>query len=239
MQYNLRACTRVCYGVHSVWCRNTRLHVSFWSESDIIMSLSDIVPIPPGINMGLSSCREDTMLQKFGSPGALTDQCSAVSGTVRPLVRYSVDVGPFKVSGLEYAVNSLAEVFDLVSNSSPETFDAVKTAGMLCVRRIKHNPAHFSNHSWGTAIDLYFGNGVLSQGKSATQRGFLSLFQAFNQCGWYWGAGFSGGSVDSMHFELANETILTRPVDQAASAMLISDNEYIQSMGYDFPYEDV
>jgi hypothetical protein len=33
------------------------------------------------------------------------------------------------------------------------------------------------------------------------------LFPFFNAHGWYWGAEFSGDSVDSMHFELAEETI--------------------------------
>lgn len=199
---------------------------------------SDVVPIPPSINVGLSSCREDTMLSKFGSPGALTDQCSAVSGTVKPLIRYGVDVGPFKVSGLEFAVNSLSQIFNDISQASPDVYAEIKTAGMLCVRKIKHNPAHFSNHSWGTAIDLYFGSDVLAQGKSATQRGFLSVFGTFNQYGWFWGAGFSGGSVDSMHFELSNETILTMPVDQPSSSFLIADNDYVQKMGYGYPYDD-
>ena len=35
----------------------------------------------------------------------------------------------------------------------------------------------------------------------------LALFPLFNRFGWFWGAGFSGGAVDSMHFELAEETI--------------------------------
>jgi hypothetical protein len=40
-----------------------------------------------------------------------------------------------------------------------------------------------------------------------TYRGCLQLAPFFNKHGWYWGAGFSGKSVDSMHFELAEETI--------------------------------
>jgi hypothetical protein len=70
-------------------------------------SLADLVPIPPGINPGLSACREDTMLDNFGKPGALTDKCSAVEGNIKTRIRYGVDVGPFKVSGLDYAIESL------------------------------------------------------------------------------------------------------------------------------------
>ena len=202
-------------------------------------SFADVVPIPPGINAGLSACRESTMLRLFGPPGSLTDGCSVVSGTVKPLIRYGVDVGPFKVSGLDYGVNSLTQVFAAVAEVSPDTHKAVKTVGMLCVRKIKHNPAHFSNHSWGTAIDLYFGTNVLAQGVHATQRGFLDLVGAFNDHGWYWGAGFSGGAVDSMHFELADETVSTQPVGQAAHSMLVAAADYAQQMGYDFVYEDV
>lgn len=46
-----------------------------------------------------------------------------------------------------------------------------------------------------------------------TQRGFLDIYKTFNQHGWYWGAGFSGSSVDTMHFELDDQTI--RAMDQA------------------------
>jgi D-alanyl-D-alanine carboxypeptidase len=84
---------------------------------------------------------------------------------------------------------------------------AVKNEGMLCVRHKRNNPNSFSNHSWGTAIDLFFGADVVQQGKHKTHRGCLQLAPFFNKHGWYWGAGFSGGSVDSMHFELAEETI--------------------------------
>ena len=135
--------------------------------------LADLVPIPPAINPGLSACREETMLGKFGRPGELTDKCSRVTGDVRGRIKFGVDVGPFKVSGLDYAVASLSQVFSMLSNQQHDAYSQIKKAGMLCVRRIKHNPAHYSNHSWGTAIDLYFGSGVVPQGKHLTQRGFL------------------------------------------------------------------
>ena len=82
---------------------------------------------------------------------------------------------------------------------------------MLCVRSIRHNPSHYSNHSWGTAIDLYFGTGVVPQGICLAHRGNLLLAPIFNKYGWYWGAGFSGDAVDSMHFEMADETVLKMP----------------------------
>jgi hypothetical protein len=40
-----------------------------------------------------------------------------------------------------------------------------------------------------------------------THRGMIQLAPFFNRHGWFWGAGFSGAAVDSMHFELAEEAI--------------------------------
>src|SRR5208282_5959521 len=48
------------------------------------------------------------------------------------------------------------------------------------------------------------------------QRRVLDIYQTFNRHGWYWGTAFSGGSVDIMHFELADETV--REIDKSAVA---------------------
>ena len=148
------------------------------------------------------------MLAKFGKPGPLTPNCSEPTGEFRKRIVWGVDVGPFKVSGLGYAVESLKQIFSEVRDKSPQVFAEVKTAGVLCVRHRRHNPSRYSNHSWGTAIDLYFGSRVVPMGRPVTHRGVLELFPYFNRNGWYWGAEFSGDSVDSMHFEIAEETIL-------------------------------
>lgn len=181
--------------------------------TDAAPSLSDRVPIPPPsqMNTGLSSCTETTMLKKFDKPGELTKDCSAATGAFLARVRKSFDVGPFKVTGLDYAVESLLQVFTDVKNDNPQLFNQVKNDGMLCVRGRRQNPTHYSNHSWGTAIDIYFGTAAVDQGVKLTHRGNLLLAPYFNRHGWYWGAGFSGDSVDSMHFELAEETITKIP----------------------------
>ena len=169
----------------------------------------DVIPIPPtsSFNQGLSSADESTMLRAFGTPGARTNQCGPVTGQIRNRIESRVDVGPFVVSGLDIAVTSLKKVFDDAVQQIPDVVAAVKTAGMLCVRHKRNNPNSFSNHSWGTAIDLFFGTDVVPQGRPKTYRGCLQLVPFFNQHGWYWGAGFSGRSVDSMHFELSKEAI--------------------------------
>jgi hypothetical protein len=172
-------------------------------------SLSDRVPIPPRdkLNVGLSACTEQTMLKTFGKPGALTLDCSAATGTFKQRIRQSFDVGPFKVTGMDFAVETLLQMFADVRSENPTLFDQVKNEGMLCVRARRHNPAHYSNHSWGTAIDIFFGTDVVPQGLQLAHRGNLLLAPYFNKFGWFWGAGFSGDSIDSMHFELAEETV--------------------------------
>jgi hypothetical protein len=168
-----------------------------------------VVPIPPTntFNQNLSSASEATMLRIFGVPGQKTLDCSPATGAFKQRIVTRVDVGPFKVSGLDIAVQSLKAAFDEAEAQIPNVVAAVKSDGMLCVRHKRGNPNSFSNHSWGTAIDLFFGSAAVPQGVQKTYRGCLQLAPFFNKHGWYWGAGFSGKSVDSMHFELAEETI--------------------------------
>jgi hypothetical protein len=175
--------------------------------------LSHRVPIPPKdtMNTGLSPAKESTMLKKFGRPGQLTKNCSNPAVKFRKRLKFGVDIGPFKVSGLDFAVESLRQIFAEVQQQLPDVFNAVKNDGMLCVRHRRKSPLLFSNHSFGTAIDLFFGAAAVPQGVHLTEQGNFLLFPFFNRHGWFWGAEFSGDFVDSMHFELAEETILKLP----------------------------
>ena len=169
----------------------------------------EVVAIPPRdtFNKNLSSASEQTMLQIFGAPGEKTQDCSPVTGNVKKRIVTRVDVGPFKVSGLDIAVSALKAALDEAEEQIPNVVATLKTAGMLCVRHKRNNPISFSNHSWGTAIDLFYGEDVIPQGSTKTYRGILQLAPFFNKHGWFWGAGFSGNSVDGMHFELSEQTI--------------------------------
>lgn len=171
--------------------------------------LADVVPIPPAstFNVDLHSASESTMLSLLGVPGRKTRDCSSPTGQFARRIKFNVDVGPFRVNGLDIAVDALKAVFDEARATMPEVVAAVKTEGMLCVRHKRNDANSFSNHSWGAAIDLFFGRDVVQQGVRKTHRGVLKLAPIFNRHGWCWGAGFSGKSVDSMHFELAEETI--------------------------------
>jgi hypothetical protein len=167
-----------------------------------------LVAIPPAgsFNVGLSFAPEATMKAALGIPGALTRNCSPCTGPIKSRI-VTVNVGPFRVSGIDTAVSLLKLVFEEAEQQIPDVVAAVKTAGMLCCRAKRTNPNSFSNHSWGTTIDIYFGDGVVPQGSHKCHHGCLQLAPFFNRHGFFWGAGFSGASVDSMHFEIAKETI--------------------------------
>jgi hypothetical protein len=108
------------------------------------------------------------------------------------------NVGPFKVTGLRPAVNSLQEVLERVKHEVPDLYAILGSSGMLCsrftkIRRpdgtIKIGPS-ISNHSWGAALDINLGGNLDAQGNDKTQRGLLILSTYFNAAGWYWGAAF-------------------------------------------------
>jgi hypothetical protein len=136
-------------------------------------SLEDRVPIPPKevMNVNLSPCSSATILKKLGKPGALSKDCSDPTGAFKKRVKWGVNLGPFKVSGLDYAVESLHQIFAAVKQKQPEVFAAVKSAGALCVRHRRKSPTLYSNHSWGTAIDIYFGKNAIPQGVHLTLEG--------------------------------------------------------------------
>ncbi|MBL8065040.1 MAG: M15 family metallopeptidase [Chthonomonadaceae bacterium] len=172
------------------------------------LKLSKLVSLPSksSFNTGLSPCKPVTLTRLLGSPReSLGTDCQPV--THRELKKRIVtkDVGPFKVTGLDVAVNSLQRVLQAAKAGDPEVYDQVKSAGMLCVRLVRGSRSKPSNHSWGTAIDLHFGSQVDGRQDGLCQVGLLRLYRFFHAEGWYWGAGFS--KEDSMHFELADETV--------------------------------
>jgi hypothetical protein len=181
------------------------------APNDVTGDLSEEVEIPANqlMNVGLTPASEATMIAKFGRPGQLSAECSPPSSGISPFLVQDFNVGPFKVTCMKAAATRLKAALDEVGLQFPDVLKQVRTdgLGMLCVRHRRSNSAVFSNHSWGTAIDLKFGDQEVPFGRRKAQRGFLALYPIFNKFGWFWGAEFSGDSVDSMHFELAEETI--------------------------------
>jgi hypothetical protein len=171
-----------------------------------------LVAIPRGINRGVTRARHATMIAALGRPGELTADCSPVTNArVRRLLT-TTDVGPFRVTGLLPAVEALRRTFDRVRQREPDLFGQLGTAGMLCCRRVRRTPGrppsrNFSNHSWGTAIDIKIRGALDPRGDGMTQLGLLMLHPFFNEERFFWGAGFSGDLEDSMHFEASDELV--------------------------------
>jgi hypothetical protein len=92
--------------------------------------------------------------------------------------------------------------------ANPELIDKLRTEGMLCVRHKKPTDGSVSdqpsNHSWGTAIDFkLLGHDAPGNTGTIVPRFIAIMAPFFNAAGWYSGIGFH----DTMHFEVANETI--------------------------------
>jgi hypothetical protein len=178
----------------------------------LIQDFGQLVKIPAGINANVTKARQQTMLQVFGKPGGLTEDCSAVTNLKIKALLTTANVGPFAVTGIKPAVEVLARIFAKVKTQHPELHAQIGTAGMLCCRRIRTLPGkppskQFSNHSWGTAVDLKVKGALDPRGDGKTQLGLLLLAPFFNQERFFWGAGFSGATEDSMHFEASDELV--------------------------------
>lgn len=170
------------------------------------------VPVPKGINKGASNAKQRTMLDIFGRPGALSEDCTPVTNTKVKKLLVTTDVGPFRVTGIKPAVDALKRVFAKVQKQEPELFRFLGTAGMLCCRRVRKLPGrplskNFSNHSWGTAVDIKIKGTLDPRANGTTQLGLLLLHPFFNEERFFWGAGFPPIQEDSMHFEASDELI--------------------------------
>ncbi|MCG6904172.1 MAG: peptidoglycan-binding protein [Rhodobacter sp.] len=169
-----------------------------------------VITIPAGINKGLTSPSNKTLLQILGMPrDVVTAECRGVTNQPLKSLITLDDVGPFRVTGIKPAVASLKRIFKLVKKDLPEVYAELGTAGMLCVRTIK-NSSKLSNHSWGCAIDISIGGVLDGLGSTKldgkTLAGLAAMAPYFNDEGWYWGVGFSKFE-DGMHFEIAEETL--------------------------------
>jgi hypothetical protein len=168
--------------------------------------ITDLIPIPDGINPGLNGARQITMKSLLGSPrGTFGKDCLPVTNpNLRKLIT-TADVGPFRVTGLAPAVETLKAVFADVQKEDPEVFAALGSSGMLCARLVRGSASSISNHSWGTAIDINLNGNLDARGNRKVQVGLARIAPIFNRHGMYWGAGFP--IEDAMHFELSDQKI--------------------------------
>lgn len=163
------------------------------------------VPVPTEANQrNVRPARQSTMLNAFGIPyksklatlpvTCVSPNAPSLNGRLK-----TRNVGPFTVTGLDKAVASLTDIFTAVQADEPELYARVKTAGMLCCRAVRGSTTNWSNHSWGTAVDILIDDMLDALGDGYCQFGLQVLARHFNNAGWYWGAEFS--REDAMHFE--------------------------------------
>lgn len=158
------------------------------------------------INEGLSVSRPSFLIEMFGLPREqLSDDCESMTNPKLKEMLITGDVGPIRVSMLRPAVASMTRVFEKVKSVDVDLYNRISTAGALCVRRIRGSQSSVSAHAFGLAVDLNIDGHLDTLGDGKTQLGLTILSDFFQEEGWFWGAAFS--REDSMHFEVAKETI--------------------------------
>lgn len=168
--------------------------------------LTDLVPVPGGINPSLNGTGNGLMLATLGNPRSNYDQeCRSVTLPSLSARMVTQSVGPFRVTGLDSAVASLKKVMADIKAEQPEVFAKLGTAGMLCCRHVRGSSTSISNHSWGTAIDLKIDGVLDARGNNKVQIGLTLIAPIFNRHKWFWGAGFS--IEDGMHFEVSRQLL--------------------------------
>ena len=165
-----------------------------------------LVEVPKNLNQGLTSAKYERLMEIFGPPGARTQSCSPISNAKLQRLMVTENVGPFPVTGIKPAVDALRRIFAAIKQQKPELYTQIQSGGMLCCRSLRGEPSKFSNHSWGTAIDLQIGGEFDVFGDQKTQSGLIELYPFFNKEKFFWGAE-SEKREDSMHFEASNELI--------------------------------
>lgn len=170
------------------------------------LSLTRLVPIPVGVNRGLSGAGNALMLDTFGAPRhAYGGDCRPVTNAALKARIVTGAVGPFRATGFDLAVASLAAIMVDIKVAEPEVYAALGSAGMLCARLVRGSVSAISNHSWGTAIDLTLKGDLDTRGDGKVQHGLTLIAPIFNRHKWFWGATFR--TEDAMHFEVSRELI--------------------------------
>jgi hypothetical protein len=170
------------------------------------------------------------MLGLIGNPRGRYDQeCRPVTNEkIRALI-VTKDVGPFRVTGLRPAVQTLEVILAEVKREQPAIHAVLGTAGMLCARLVRGSTSAISNHSWGTAIDLTLEGALDRRGDGRSQVGLLKIHPIFNRHGFFWGAAFP--TEDAMHFEASEELIRKWSAEGVFGAGVVAETDELVSFG--------
>lgn len=164
------------------------------------------VPVPPDLNPGLTSPSAEYMENALGRPGESTEDCSPITNPDLLQSMIPLTVGADEVEGYRPAVEAVQRILTKVQQEKPELYSQLGSEGMLCVRQVRGSSG-FSNHAWGSAIDIRIGDKTDVVGDGLVQQGLLELAPYFNAEGFYWGAAYAGEREDSMHFEASEELV--------------------------------
>ena len=148
------------------------------------MALTDLVPVPAGINHGVINARQATMLGLLGNPRDSYDQeCREMTNPRLAGLMTTDRAGPLHVRGLRPAVESLSRLWLTSKQKCRRSLPPSAPPGMFCARLVRGSQTAISNHSWGTAIDLTL-DGVLDvRGDQRVQEGLTRIFPIFNRHG--------------------------------------------------------
>jgi len=115
--------------------------------------------------------------------------------------------GHITVTAHRGLVSVLANVFADLQRDNPTLFRRLGTAGAVCCRLIKLAgggcASSWSNHAFGSAIDMTIDGIVDAHGDGCVHRGLVEAAPYFQRYQLYWGAGFS--TEDAMHFEVSRQ----------------------------------
>lgn len=165
-------------------------------------------PHKDSVNTGLSYLKPSTWLKMFGHPRVKRDYTDEYqdtdSTTFQALLVTREITGLGRVRGLKPAMDSLNRIMLRVRNENPNLMSVISSGGMFNCRRIRGTNTP-SNHAAGLAIDIKVGGMYDRPGDGMTYVALLELYKYFYAEGWFWGTEFS--FEDSMHFEVANETL--------------------------------
>lgn len=107
------------------------------------------------LNGDLRGSRNSTMLRAIGNPlGQYSQECRHPTNARIAALMKTASVGPFRVTGIVPAVESLKAIMADIRAEHPDIHDAMSSAGMLCCRLVRGSTTAISNHSWGTAVDI-------------------------------------------------------------------------------------
>lgn len=168
--------------------------------------LVDLVTIPLGVNKGLTTPTQNFFIGLLGKPREDLDQKDQpVTNKTLVAMMQTKSVGPFRVTGLKPAVESLCEVMAEIKRVQPGLYLKLGLAGMLCCRLQRGSKTEISSHAWGTAIDLKIDGKLDARDDNKVQYGLTLIAPIFNRNGWVWGATFR--TEDAMHFEVSKEKL--------------------------------